>query len=94
MPYVHRVVGTLTSFAIAMATTLYAITGDVRAVKFRETPMLESAVKYGTLPPAVERLHNTPMIITPNDKVGQYGGTWDMAQSGERDHALLIPHHG
>ncbi len=86
----HRVVGTLTSFAIAMATALYAVTGDVRAVEFGEAPMLESAVEYGTLPPAVERLPKTPMIITPNDKLGQYGGTWEMAQNGERDHALLI----
>ncbi|HBU98065.1 MAG TPA: ABC transporter substrate-binding protein, partial [Thalassospira lucentensis] len=64
------------------------------AADFGEAPMLETQVKDGTLPPVDQRLPTTPMIVTPNDKVGVYGGTWKMAQRDQRDHALLIRNIG
>tara|TARA_R110002049_G_scaffold52872_24_gene148257 strand:- start:68116 stop:70005 length:1890 start_codon:yes stop_codon:yes gene_type:complete len=64
------------------------------AADFGEAPMLETQVKDGTLPPVDQRLPTTPMIVTPNDKAGVYGGTWKMAQRDQRDHALLIRNIG
>lgn len=67
---------------------------DTHAVEFGEAPMLAEQVAAGTLPPVKDRLPTTPMIVTPNDKVGVYGGTWKMAQRNQRDHALLIRNIG
>nr|WP_254869454.1 ABC transporter substrate-binding protein [Thalassospira lucentensis] len=64
------------------------------ATDFGQAPILAKQVKDGTLPPIDERLPSTPMIVTPNDKIGAYGGTWKMAQRGTRDHALLIRNIG
>lgn len=67
---------------------------DAHAVEFGEAPILADQVAAGTLPPVKDRLPTTPMIVTPNDKVGVYGGTWKMAQRNQRDHALLIRNIG
>ncbi|MDP2698860.1 ABC transporter substrate-binding protein [Thalassospira sp.] len=61
-----------------------------RTAEFGESPALARQVENGTLPPAAERLPRTPMILTPVEKLGTYGGTWHMAQRADRDHALLI----
>lgn len=64
------------------------------ATDFGQAPILAKQVKDGILPPIDERLPSTPMIVTPNDKIGAYGGTWKMAQRDTRDHALLIRNIG
>lgn len=86
----YRVVGCFTSLVLLLAVVLTAVGNDAHAAEFGEAPMLVDMVANGKLPPAGERLPRTPMIVTPNDKLGQYGGTWLMAQNAERDHALLI----
>lgn len=73
---------------------MLASISDTRAVEFGEAPMLATQVAAGTLPPVKDRLPTTPMIVTPNDKIGVYGGTWKMAQRNQRDHALLIRNIG
>lgn len=60
------------------------------AAEFGEAPGLAAQVEAGKLPPVAERLPRTPMIVSPVDQLGKYGGTWHMAQKSERDHALLI----
>lgn len=67
---------------------------DVRAAEFGESPILAQQVSEGKLPPVSERLPTTPMIVTPNEKMGVYGGTWKMAQRNQRDQALLIRNIG
>lgn len=69
-------------FAIS-ATSSYA-------VEFGQAPLLDDLVKNGQLPPIEDRLPRTPMIVSPVDSLGNYGGTWHMAQLAERDYALLI----
>jgi peptide/nickel transport system substrate-binding protein len=44
--------------------------------KYKEAPDLAEAVKAGKLPPVEQRLPENPMVITPIEKVGIYGGTW------------------
>jgi peptide/nickel transport system substrate-binding protein len=46
---------------------------------YQEAPLLAERVAAGELPPVDERLPRNPMLITPYESVGVYGGTWDMA---------------
>ena len=43
--------------------------------KYKESPMLKARVEAGELPPVEERLPENPMVVQPNEKVGQYGGS-------------------
>jgi peptide/nickel transport system substrate-binding protein len=53
--------------------------------KGKEAPMLADRVKAGTLPPVGERLPENPLVVTPTEQIGQYGGTWRTAISGTGD---------
>jgi peptide/nickel transport system substrate-binding protein len=44
--------------------------------EFNEAPMLADMVTAGELPPVEERLPVDVQVVTPVDKVGEYGGTW------------------
>lgn len=57
-----------------------------------EAPALAEAVAAGELPPVDERLPANPLVLTPVEEVGQYGGTWRSALSGGEDvvHALRL----
>ncbi|MCI0709203.1 MAG: ABC transporter substrate-binding protein [Chloroflexi bacterium] len=56
---------------------------------YNEAPMLTTLVNNGELPPVDERLPIAPMVVQPNEEVGQYGGTWEMALLGTRDRSML-----
>ena len=43
---------------------------------YQEAPMLAARVAAGELPPVEERLPDDPLVITPVERVGKYGGTW------------------
>jgi peptide/nickel transport system substrate-binding protein len=43
---------------------------------FKEAPEFAAQVESAALPPVDERLPLSPLIITPIEEVGQYGGTW------------------
>jgi peptide/nickel transport system substrate-binding protein len=43
--------------------------------KYNEAPQLAEMVKAGTLPPVEDRLPAEPLVVTPLNEVGQYGGT-------------------
>jgi peptide/nickel transport system substrate-binding protein len=79
-----------TYFAVAVASLMFLNIEPAKSVEFGEAPELVKLVEAGQLPPVKDRLPTTPMIVSPNDKVGEYGGTWKMAQRNERDHAILI----
>ncbi|MCD6290897.1 MAG: ABC transporter substrate-binding protein [Anaerolineae bacterium] len=53
--------------------------------KYNEAPMLAELVKQGKLPPVDERLPEEPLVVTPIEEVGQYGGTWHRAAVGPND---------
>ncbi|MGI6208441.1 MAG: ABC transporter substrate-binding protein [Anaerolineae bacterium] len=53
--------------------------------KYNEAPMLAEMVKAGTLPPVEERLPKEPLVIGVVEEIGQYGGTWDQAVTGQAD---------
>jgi peptide/nickel transport system substrate-binding protein len=46
----------------------------VAASKYKESPVLADQVKAGKLPPIEERLPVNPLVLSPLDGVGKYGG--------------------
>ncbi len=46
---------------------------------YHEAPMLAALVAAGQLPPVEQRLPADPVVITPVESVGKYGGTWHTA---------------
>ena len=43
---------------------------------YQEAPMLAARVAAGELPPVEERLPDDPLVVTPVERIGKYGGTW------------------
>jgi len=57
--------------------------------EYQEAPGLAARVEAGEMPPVGERLPQNPLVVEPNERVGQYGGTWRMGLVGGSDGALL-----
>ena len=57
----------------------------VPEAKYSEAPELAEMVKAGTLPSVDERLPLDPVVHTPVEEVGEYGGTWHRAAVGPGD---------
>jgi peptide/nickel transport system substrate-binding protein len=74
--------------AAATAVPAAATAAPAATSGFKEAPMLAELVKAGTLPPVAERLPAKPMVVTPLEGVGAYGGTWRMGM--EEDDGLTI----
>jgi len=53
--------------------------------KYGEAPMLADMVAAGELPPVEERLPLEPLVTPVVEEIGQYGGIWDMAVTGQAD---------
>ncbi len=62
----------------------YKATGK-RITQFKESPMLTELVKQGKLPPVEQRLPEEPLVIVPEEEVGQFGGTWRRVWKGIGD---------
>ncbi len=60
------------------------LTGE-KITEFNESPMLAELVEQGKLPPVEERLPNNPLVVTPYEEIGQYGGTWKRTWGGMSD---------
>lgn len=58
-------------------------------LKGQQAPDLAKQVEAGELPPLPERLPKTPVVITPVEQIGQYGGKWRTALLGPADAAWL-----
>ena len=54
----------------------------VATAKFKEAPMLADLVKAGTLPKVEDRLPKNPLVLSPVDEIGKYGGRWRTMWSG------------
>ncbi|MDQ1240020.1 MAG: peptide/nickel transport system substrate-binding protein [Thermodesulfobacteriota bacterium] len=71
---------------ITLATLILGITlFESRARAFQEAPGLTKLVQEGKLPPAADRLPSEPLVLTPVDRPGTYGGTWRRAYTGLSD---------
>jgi peptide/nickel transport system substrate-binding protein len=61
-----------------------AISGK-KITEFKESPMFADLVQQGKLPPVAERLPKNPVVVTPYEEIGQYGGTWRRTWTGLSD---------
>jgi len=59
------------------------------ALAQQQAPMLDQLVKDGKLPPLAERLPEDPLVVTPVESVGKYGGTWHSGLFGGLDNAWI-----
>jgi len=48
----------------------------VATSKYKEAPILADLVKAGTLPPVDQRMPKNPLVLSPVDEIGKYGGRW------------------
>ncbi|PLV57421.1 ABC transporter substrate-binding protein [Thermotoga sp. SG1] len=77
--------------AVGLSWSVYATPEDYykatgkKIEKFHEAPMLVELVKQGKLPPIEERLPKEPLVVVPEESVGQYGGTWRRVWKGPSD---------
>lgn len=51
--------------------------------RFGQSPVLDSAVAAGELPPVAERLPDDPVVVKPSGELGRYGGTARLFFAGE-----------
>ncbi|MCE5259304.1 MAG: ABC transporter substrate-binding protein [Chloroflexi bacterium] len=59
------------------------------ASKYKESPLLAAKVAAGELPPVDERLPENPLLVTPHESVGKYGGQWRQSVVlGTKGHAV------
>ena len=47
--------------------------------------MLADRVRRGLLPPVARRLPDEPLVVTPLEKIGRYGGTWTRLMASTSD---------
>lgn len=65
--------------AFCIVLSLAVLGGAAFAQSYKEAPELAAQVRAGKLPSVEKRLPSDPLVVTPLDRVGQYGGTWRMA---------------
>ena len=69
----------------AALSLLLTLTGAAYGAEYKEAPGLAELVKGGKLPPVAQRLPEAPLVLTPVEKIGKYGGTWRQALMGGSD---------
>lgn len=74
----------LRRFVLVLVVALVMATG-VALGAYNEAPELAALVAAGELPPVEERLPPEPLVITPVDSIGRYGGDWNRAWLGSAD---------
>ncbi|MEO8394751.1 MAG: ABC transporter substrate-binding protein, partial [Chloroflexota bacterium] len=57
---------------------------------YQQAPSLDDQVASGALPAVADRLPTDPMVVTPLESVGQYGGTWHMGTRGGGDEVIYV----
>lgn len=63
---------------------------SAQAAVGKEAPELAALVKDGKLPALADRLPKNPMVVTPFEKVGTYGGTLRRGLRGSSDHNGIL----
>ncbi|MBI5094853.1 MAG: ABC transporter substrate-binding protein [Candidatus Hydrogenedentes bacterium] len=70
---------------LALALCVSAAAG---AGPYREAPDLAKRVADGALPPVSERLPEEPVVVTPVNEIGKYGGVWRRVAVSKNDLGL------
>ncbi|KHA62315.1 peptide ABC transporter substrate-binding protein [Vibrio variabilis] len=74
----------ITALLIAMPISAYA-------AGFNQAPVLDTLVEAGKLPPVDQRLPENPLIVTPVESIGEYGGTLNLlSQTTDNGHSIRV----
>lgn len=87
----------LSRFKTMLAAAVFSTAlGGLSVPASAEVPWLEAAVAAGTLPAVADRLPENPVVITPIESVGTYGGDFNFGlKRGDVTHLLrLIGYEG
>ena len=57
---------------------------EIGLTSFKQSPLLDAQVAAGELPPVAERLPDDPIVVTPINEIGRYGGTARLFWAGEQ----------
>ena len=71
--------------AILLSFLCIGTTAGQMPTSFGEAPELALLVGRGELSPVMERLPAEPLVVTPHEEIGQYGGTWLRMMKGTSD---------
>jgi peptide/nickel transport system substrate-binding protein len=71
--------------ALVLTVSVAAWVPGTGAWAFNESPMLSKLVQEGKLPALEKRLPPSPVVLTPLERPGQFGGVWRMAYTGISD---------
>jgi len=74
----------------ALAAATMGIRPALAVAPAGEAEMLKALVAAGSLPPLAERLPLNPMVVTPLNEVGKYGGEWRSAIVGGGSLSMLF----
>jgi len=66
------------------------MTRGANAAGSAEAPDLAKLAADGKLPALADRLPENPLVVTPFEKTGTYGGTWSRGLSGSSDHNGIL----
>jgi len=58
---------------------------DTMPSSFSESPLCAAQAAAGTIPALADRLPDNPLVISPAESIGEYGGTWYRAFTGPAD---------
>ena len=72
------------------AVALSVAGGVAKAASSGEAPQLAALVKDGKLPALKDRLPENPLVVTPHEKIGTYGGTLRRGIRGSSDHNGIL----
>ncbi|MCO5731152.1 ABC transporter substrate-binding protein [Rhizobium sp. SSA_523] len=75
---------------LSATAALSLVPRGAAAAEGKEAPQLAAMVKDGKLPPLAERLPPKPMVVTPLEKVGTYGGSLRRGLRGSSDHNGIL----
>lgn len=73
---------------LSLCMVLGAVPAFAESASYSEAPALAELVASGDLPPVEERLPEDPLVVVPQESVGQYGGEWRQSVTlGTKNHA-------
>ena len=83
----------MAGFTGLAAASLYAGTSGQalgQARQFKESPDLTALVQQNRLPPVAQRVPENPLVVTPVERVGRYGGNMRRGLRGSQDHNGIL----
>jgi len=72
-------------FCATALVTMISLAGLAHGQQYHQSPTLDGT----DLPPVEQRLPSNPLVVTPVESVGTYGGTWRSALRGGLDNAWI-----